>query len=308
MPKNPYKLRIESEELQILRCLNKRMPLPDKDKKRYFTLKKGYEGEVLFDSFTEKLRCDCLILNDLELKVNNTSFQIDSLIIIPETIFLYEVKNYEGDHYLESDRLYKKPKTEYINPLCQIERGQSLLRQLLAILGFNMPIDGSVVFINPEFTLYHAPLNKPIIFPTQVKIYLNKLDKTPGKLSGKHKVLADKLISLHIEKSPFVQLPSYTYDQNRKGITCAKCDSFSVYVDGQYCICKDCGHKETVESAVIRSVEEVMLLFPDQKITTTIIHDWCQVVECKKRISRILGKHFKIAGVHRWSYYADGND
>ena len=43
-------------------------------------------------------------------KINNTTFQIDTLIIISETIYFFEVKNYEGDYYYESDRLYKKPK------------------------------------------------------------------------------------------------------------------------------------------------------------------------------------------------------
>ncbi len=45
-----YKPRIESNELKILRVLNIRMILSEKDKQQYFTLKKGYEGEVMFDA------------------------------------------------------------------------------------------------------------------------------------------------------------------------------------------------------------------------------------------------------------------
>ena len=82
----PYKSRTESTELLILRSLNTRITLSDKDKQHYFNLKKGYEGEVMFDSETEKLQCECLILNDLLLKLNNTTFQIDTLII-SETIY-----------------------------------------------------------------------------------------------------------------------------------------------------------------------------------------------------------------------------
>ena len=212
----PYKPRTESTELLILRSLHTRMNLPEKDKQHYFNLKKGYEGEVMFDSLTEKLQCECFIVNDLLLKTNNTMFQIDSLIIISETIYLFEVKNYEGDYYYESDRIYKKPKTEINNPLHQLSRSESLLRQLLHNLGFNLPIDSSVVFINPEFTLYQTPLNKPFIFPTQINRYLNKLNTTPSKLNGKHKTLADKLISLHIKDSPYKQLPSYDYNQVTK--------------------------------------------------------------------------------------------
>ena len=112
------------------------------------------------------------------------------------------------------------------NPLIQLNRSESLLRQLLKNLRFNLPIEASVIFINPEFTLYQAPLNKPFIFPTQIKRYLRKLNDQPSKLKERHKILADQLISLHIENSPFTQLPSYDYDQLQKGITCLKCTFF----------------------------------------------------------------------------------
>lgn len=299
----PYKSRTESTELLILGSLNIRMNLSDKDRQHYFNLKKGYEGEVIFDSLTEKLQCECLILNDLLLKTNNTMFQIDSLIMISETIYLFEVKNYEGDFYYESDRIYKKPKSEINNPLHQLSRSESLLRQLLHKLGFNPSIEASVVFINPEFTLYQAPLDKPFIFPTQVNHFLNKLNTTPSKLNGKHKMLADKLISLHIKNSPFSLLPSYDYDQLRKGITCQECQSFSISDEGQNCVCKECGHEEIVSASVMRSVKEFKLLFPNRKITTSVIHDWCKVVNSKKKIRRILGENFTIVGGRRWSSY-----
>lgn len=299
----PYKPRTESVELLILSSLNNRMDLSEKDKLHYVSLKKGYEGEVMFDSLIELLQCECLILNDLRLKMNNTLFQIDSLVITSETIYLFEVKNYEGDYYYESDRLYKKLKSEINNPLYQLGRSESLLRQLLHNLGFHIPIEASIIFINPEFTLYQAPLDKPFIFPAQINRYLKKLNSIPSKLNKKHKILADKLMLMHIQDSPFKQFQSYEYDQLRKGITCVDCNSFSISVVGKKCICKECGKEEVVTAAVMRSVKEFKLLFPNQKITTNVIHEWCKVVKSKKRIRRILEKNFKIKGVHRWSFY-----
>lgn len=298
-----YKPRTESSELLILRSLNTRMNLSDKDKQYLSNLNKGFEGEVMFDSLTEKLLCECFLLNDLLLKVNNTTFQIDSLMITPESIYFFEVKNYEGDYYYEADRLYKKSKSEISNPLHQLIRSESLLRQLLHNLGYNIPINPSVIFINPEFTLYQAPQNKSFIFPTQVNRFLNKLNAIPSGLNGEHKILADKLISQHIEDSPYKQLPSYEYEQLQKGITCEKCKSFSVSVAGKKCFCEECGHEEEVAAAIMRSVKEFKLLFPNQRITTNIIHEWCQVVESKKRIRKILSKNFDIVGVHQWAFY-----
>ncbi|MBM7584460.1 hypothetical protein JOC86_000997 [Bacillus pakistanensis] len=301
----PYKSRSEPAELLILKTLNTRMNLANKDKQHYFNLKKGYEGEILFDSLTEKLQDECLILNDLLLKLNNTIFQIDSLIIHSEGIYLFEVKNFDGDYYYESDRLYKKPKLEINNPLNQLNRNESLLRQLIQYLGFTIPIYASVVFINPEFTLYQSPLNKPFIFPTQVNGYLKTLKAIPSKLIGKHKVLADKLISLHIKDSPFKLIPTYDYDRLRKGITCGKCTSFTISVEGKKCVCKVCGYEEMVTTAIIQNVIEFKLLFPDRKITTNGIYEWCNEVKSQKVIRKILKENFKIVGVHQWSFYKE---
>lgn len=300
-----YKSRSESAELLILRSLKTRMNLPVKDKQHYFNLQKGYEGEVQFDSLTATFQCECYILNDLLLKQNNTTFQIDSLLILSEAIYLFEVKNFEGDYYYESDRLYKKPKSEITNPLNQLYRCESLLRQLLQNLGYNISIIASVVFINPEFTLYQAPLNKPLIFPTQINRYLENLNSIPSKLNKKHKILADQLISRHIKDSPFKQIPTYNYDQLHKGITCLICNSFSMSTIGKICVCNKCGYKELISAAVMRSVMEFKLLFPNQKMTTKAIHEWCQVVESKKSIKSILEKNFKIIENNRWSYFIE---
>jgi len=298
-----YKHLKEPKKLIILRSLHNRMNLSETDRQSYYSLEKGYEGEVMFDRLTEKLQCECLILNDLLLKVNNTTFQIDTLIISQDKLFLFEIKNLDGDYFLEQDRLYKLPRTEYNNPLHQLSRCESLLRQLLQILGFNLPIEGNVVFINPEFTLYQAPRECPIIFPTQVNSYLKKINETPSKLTAKHRKLAEKLVSLHIEESPYTVLPSYEYEQLRKGIICGGCGSFSVDIQRHKCVCTDCGNEELTTSAILRSINEFKLLFPEKKVSAKVIYEWCKIVECKKTIARVLDRNFNKIGVRQWTYY-----
>ena len=299
------KARTKSTELRKLEYLNARMNLPSKSKQHYLNLLRGYEGEVQFDSLTEKLQCDCIILNDLLLKVNNTLFQIDTMIITSHTIYIFEVKNIDGDYYYEGDKFFKLPEYEITNPLHQLSRSESLLHQLFLKLKIkiNLPFQASVVFINPEFTLYQAPLNKPIIFSNQVKRYLSKLNATPSKLNEKHRLFAEKLVSLHIDESPFTQIQEYTYNQLRKGITCVKCNSFSITFDGRMCVCEECGFAEKVTSAVIHAVEDFKFLFPEKNITTSIIHDWCKMVVSKKVINRILNQSLTMVGSTRWAYF-----
>lgn len=296
-----YKTRSVPKELQILEVLHTRMELQEHDRQRYLSLKKGLEGEMLFDSHTRQLNLDCLVINDLLLQINNITFQIDTLLIA-DSIYFYEIKNFEGDFYLKDNRLYNNLNFELNNPLTQLTRTESLLRQLLQSLGINTNIHSFVVFINPEFTLFQAPIDKPIILPTQINRYMKRLNSLNSKITQKHKTLANKLISLHLEQSPYTKLPDYTYEHLKKGTVCHICKSFDINVEGRSCICGKCGNTQLVTETVLRSVEEFKLLFPEEKITTRGIHEWCRIFS-KKRISRILNSHYKSIGINRWVYF-----
>jgi Nuclease-related domain len=302
---HPYKTRMKSKELMTLISLNARMELSIKDKQHYANLEKGYQGEVVFDQLTSKLENDLYILNDLCLEHNKSFFQIDTLIISQQTIYPYEVKNFEGDYRYELGNFYPKlSKDEIKNPLDQLKRSKALFRPLLKNLGFQFPIEGSLTFVNPNFTLYQAPLNEPIIHPTQLNCLMKKLNEIPSKLTNRHKMLADQLISMHQTDSPYTRLPFYTYNRLQKGIICAVCHSLNCSMDRRdKIVCRTCGHQETIESAVLRSVEEIVLLFPDMQITTNLVYEWCRVIESKKQIGRILKQNYSLIGYGQWAYY-----
>jgi hypothetical protein len=91
-----YKPRQATSELKLLRLLNARLNLTAREKQHYLNLEKGFEDEVKFDLLLEGLPGERLILNDLLLEMNNTSFQIDSLMIAQDMIYTFEIKNMEG--------------------------------------------------------------------------------------------------------------------------------------------------------------------------------------------------------------------
>ena len=166
------KLRVASNALRILRSLNTRMNLSANDKKHYLKLEKGYQGEEIFDQLTAKLQCDMYILNDLCLEFNHSVFQIDTVIISQKAIFPIEIKNYEGDYIYDSEEFRRiSSDHEITNPLNQLKRSNSLFRSLLKSLKINLPIDGYVTFINPEFTLYQAPSKYVNNFSNTIKSF-----------------------------------------------------------------------------------------------------------------------------------------
>lgn len=289
--------RTESEELLFMRRLNARMELSSNEKVRLYNLEKGYEGEVKFDLLAENLLEERYIINDLLLKVNNSYFQIDTLIISQGLIQLLDIKNFEGDWYLNDEILKAvKNEREYKNPVLQLKRCATLFRQLLQELKQNYLVDSSVIFINPEFTLYQSPMDQPFILPTQVNRFIRDLNNTPSKLDEGHKKLAQQILSLHQTKNPFVQLPEYDYDQLKKGLLCKTCMTFSLSMENRQLVCGKCGGRETFEQAVLRNVEEFKLLFPKRKVTTPGIYEWCGTDISKKTICRVLKKTYTTCG------------
>ncbi|MGE8203482.1 nuclease-related domain-containing protein [Heyndrickxia sp. NPDC080065] len=299
------KRRFESLELKILRCLNMRMNLSAKEASYLLTLVKGFKGEQKFDEWLEDLSGDWLILNDLLIEMNNNVFQIDSVLISQKTTYLIDVKNYEGDFYIDADKWYTLSGTEIKNPLLQLKRSESLFRQLLQDLRFHSSIEAYLIFVNPDFYLYQAPRNLPIIFPSQINRFLNKINMRSFPLKDKHSKFAQQLIDYHLQESPYMKIPDYHYDQLEKGITCAFCHSFVSIFNRDILLCHKCGAKEEITAAVIRSVEEIKMLFPDKKITTNTVHKWCRIINSKKTIQRILSRNFNIMGHGKSSFYVD---
>ncbi|HLO11907.1 MAG TPA: nuclease-related domain-containing protein [Pseudoneobacillus sp.] len=298
-----FKDRIEPVLLKKLRILNTRMEMTEDDRKYYLNQEKGYEGEVQFDSMTEKLQSECYILNDLLLKVFNTTFQIDTILLFQDTIYLIDVKSFEGEYCYDKDSFHTRSGRERKNPLHQLNRGKSLFRQLLQELGYQTKVEAYAIFINPEFTLYQAPPDLPFILPTQLQRFLKKLDSNPSQLKPHHKKLAEKLRSLHQSESSYYSLPPYEYDQLKKGLTCKSCKSFLVSLLGKHVVCGECGCKELIESSVIHCIEEYILLFPNRKITTREICEWCNLYKSKRTIIRILNRNFKVVRSGRSTQY-----
>jgi hypothetical protein len=299
-----FKKRSESKELLALRSLNIRMTLSQKEKHYFLNLEKGFEGEVKFDHLSEKALDNKFVLNDLLIEVNHSYSQIDTLSISDGAVHLLNIKNYEGDCYFKGDKLFRIPnQKEYQNPLLQLQRSATIMRQALHDIQEDYLVKPYAVFVNPQFTLYQAPLHQPIIYPTQLTSFLKELENSPSTLSAKNRNLANKLAAMHRTKNPFTQLPKYQYDQLQKGVFCEGCRSFSVSKVNFRFVCVKCGKHETFEKAILRHTEEFKLLFPERKITTTRILEWCGGDLHRRTICRALRRTFTSKGSTKDFYF-----
>src|SRR5690625_847927 len=260
-----YKKPKQSRELQMFHYLHPRWKLSASSLRTYENLQKGYLGEKKFyQNLKRLLSSHCIVLFDLLLESNGTTFQIDCLLIFQNTIYLLEIKNYEGDFYLHEGKWYSlATRKEIRSTLHQLDRSEFLLRQILQRHGYHFSVKPYVVFVNESFTLYEASLQMPVVFPTQLHRFIEKFNRSPSNLTAQHEKLASQLVKNTIDESVFQQLPEYEFRGLKKGITCNRCHSFMEMVGNKKVNCNNCGDEEGVDSAVIRSAVEYSLLFPE---------------------------------------------
>lgn len=276
------------------------MHLSNDDYYYYLNLLKGFEGEMRFDELIEKLKEYCLILNDLQLEIRRSSFQIDALLIFSGKILLCEIKNYEGVHYWGKDKFTKLNGVAMENPALQLQKTRVRLELLLQELGCKMEVEAFVVYINPEFTLLGAPADERLLLLSQLSGYFGNLFMG-AKPTAEQKKLADALVKLHKPDYPS-KMPEYCYDNLNKGIPCTACSALLETFNGHRQTCANCGKKVNVKNAIKTSISDFRLLFPNEPITSSRMADWCGIGR-RDRIFRILREEFTAKGSGKTRYY-----
>lgn len=301
----PHIIPTPSLELQMLTSLHPRMDLSANEKRNYENLHKGYVGEIKFyEKIHNKLNEEYILLFGLLLESNQSEFQIDSMLIVEDSLFLFEVKNFTGDFYVEADNWYTVDSRQEIrSPFIQLQRTEFLFKQLLQKLNIHLKVKSYIVFINETFTLYQAPLHSPIIFLSQLDRFIKRVNtnhRTPTILG---KRIAEKLISIHKDESANARKPEFKYEDLRKGMMCEKCSQFLKRFTRDKLKCDNCQNVELLRVAIMRAVREFTFLFPDMKITSNTIHEWCDIIPSTKTIQRILMNNLKKVGSNRNAYY-----
>ncbi len=84
---------------------------------------------------------------------------------------------------------------------------------------------------------------------------------------------------------------------------CGNCGCLFSIIEHFDLVCGNCGGHEKFESAILRHTEEFKLLFPERKVTTSGIHEWCNIDLAKRTITRALKKNFNLVGSTSNTYF-----
>ena len=255
--------------------MHTRTHLGKADYYRFNNRKKGFGGEGGLDVHTEPLSENCIVLNDLQLEVRESPFQIDALLIFSDIIKLYEIKNYEGLHQWGEGAFIKSSGFLLENPSMQLQRTKVRLEFLLSEMGLQRRVEAYVIFVNPEFTLVGAPNVTSYILPSQIPEHFRNMPKKTGITAEQYR-LADSLVALHDPNYSF-KIPEYHYENMKKGVPCTACGTLKDTFRGRHQICDECGKKININEAIRTGISDFRILFPDDKITTSRITDWCGI-------------------------------
>lgn len=301
-----FKERKKPYRLKVMECLANRMNLSRDNRNKLHNWNKGYTGEVLrFDPLTNQLTCDGLVLNDLYLEVKGKSCQLDAVLITEQEFTIYEVKNFEGEYYYQNGKMYHgRTRKEVFDPVYQVRNAESIVRQLVDQLGYQLTVKKYIVFVNPNFTLFEAPRDNGLILPTMIDAHFAAVNEISNPLSSTHYQFAEELKTMHKEDNSLHNVPYYDDELLKKGVTCVQCGRFVTrFTKKRSCTCNHCGKEELVSHTILRLARECKLLFPNQKITVSLILKWSNYQISACRIRYVLNKHLKVKGVHKWTYY-----
>ena len=295
-----YKERIKPEHLRILEILLTRTKISRDDYYYFLNLKKGFEGELVFDAYTKQFKLDHFFLNDLQLEIRRAPFQVDALMIRTNLLILYEIKNFEGIYKWGAEKFTKTTGTELENPSLQLQKTKVRLELLLQEKGYSLKVDAYVIFVNPEFTLLGTPNDSNFILPSQIPGHFRNIQAAP-ELNAEQIKLAETLMNLHDSSYPRKKT-QYTYSDLKKGITCPECGTLAEKFSGYSQVCTKCGNKINVNKAIRSSIEDFHTLFPEIKLTSRRMMDWCGCGN-DMRVYRVLKKNYRMIGKNRGRYY-----
>lgn len=195
-------------------------------------------------------------------------------------------------------------KKSILNPSTQLDRTRSLLNMLLNQLEYDMKVYAYVVFVNQEFLLYQASPNHTLILHPKIKKHIEQLNWIDAPLKNKHKRLAVKLMDAHLTDNRFNKLPEYHYNELKKEVTCPLCQINLRILTERTTYCDKCNYSEANTEIILREIKEFQLLFPNDRLTTHIVYDWCGKLYSKESIRRTLKKNYKELGKKKGKYYA----
>lgn len=289
-------------ELLHIEAMFTRSKLDDKHHNQLENLRRGYEGECIYDSIFNEVGHDNLyIYRDVYLSIEDSTTQYDSLIVTEEGVVVNEIKNFSGT-YTVMDGSWAKGNFELPDdPFAQLRRAIGKMRRLSLSSDLQFKVSGKLIFPNEECTLIIADesLKQNIIIRSNLRRYLARFKNS---FSGNLAREICEVIKRNIVDNPYFK-SAVDFDDVRHGIYCSECGEFEVEVRRYHVSCLSCGSNETRETHLIRAISDYKYLFGKLPMTTQRMMKFTDGKFSKRAIQRVLEKYCDRHGMYKSSTY-----
>ena len=234
----------------------------------------GFAGEENFDRHINEFRPPYPygLLHDICLNQDGVFFQMDSLLITPANIIIFEIKNLAGTIIVKSNP------TQFIqenngerkviqNPITELNRKKIFLERWLKERGIEIPIKEVVGLAFTNELLINEETSTTIAFTHEIPILLYNTVLEAGKL-GRREIskLANELANEHQEYNPFplTRMMDIPKSDVLPGVICPNCHRRGMKWLSKKWICMSC--KYFAVDCHLPSIDDWFYLI-DEKIT-----------------------------------------
>ncbi|AQQ53951.1 nuclease-related domain-containing protein [Planococcus lenghuensis] len=261
------KMRGEPADKERLEVLMRRFPGSDALEKEYQSVCAGVGGEERFDYYMEQCepKFPHLILHDVSLE-SVFPFQLDSVMITPWCIYVFEVKNLGGRTQIRQNpqqavQLKEDGSRAGIkSPLEQMETHSWLFEEWLMRHKLIVPLRSILVFSYAKQIPENIPSSQVVLFSHQLPLFMSRLAEEAWMMHpAEMQKIADELIRFH---RPFVHPPfhldkRFPISRMKTGVWCNACGRLGMKRLHGCWIC-GCGAKE--KAAHERTVRDWLLI------------------------------------------------
>lgn len=216
---------------------------------------KGYIGEKKVDYHLEVLAPQFTIIQDVCLKAQGRSFQIDTIIMTNHAIFCIESKNFDGTitfntilkQFTRNDGITE---TGYRYPITQVETQRHLLRNWLREHNFhNIPIYSFIAISQPSTIMNvigdQESIAKVVAHAEAVpQMIIHSNDKIKGNASIRSQQIGQAILHKCMEHDfDILQKHGIKETHILPGVSCPTCQHLGMERDHTYWKCPKCNHK-----------------------------------------------------------------
>lgn len=287
------KTAVKPPQLEYLEEVHGRTHMTEMDRRKYFNLKLGFEGEKKVFNFLNQFDNGVCIW-DVRLDICG-EVQYDFFVIVNGIIFILEIKNFYGNYTYKEGNLKSESGFVCRDVFSQASNERDKFEAFCYEQNIRYKIVNEVVFVNNTFKVINDV--NDIKFKNMSAI--EKLAKYMCNFEIKDEDIAigELIVKHHIENSKNEQKHFYPYDKMTRGLKCPECFRFlKVERSAKKKVKCRCGHIMDKSEAILEAFRKIEMLKRDS-VSAIEVGEW---IDCNPSgIRKLLGENFIKIGTNK---------